>query len=62
MYANLMVDYFNFLGKSDSQAYQVLEPRIDLFCNQYSLQSKAIKEIHYLCIQLQKMTKEVITD
>ena len=26
-----------------------------------NLQTKAIKEVHYLCIQLQKMAKEIVT-
>ena len=39
------------------------EALIETFCQENALQLKAVKEVHFLCLQLEKMMKEdVIID
>ena len=42
-----MVDYFNAMPKGD---YATVESWIGDFCEENGLQTKAMKEVHYLCI------------
>jgi hypothetical protein len=50
LYCNLLVDYFNQVQSSNSKDYAQTEKAISDFCKQHSLQVKAVKEVHYLCI------------
>ena len=63
----LMVLYFNYINENKTQPeyskqeeFQVVELLITQFCEQNGLVTKAIKEIHFLCLQLEKMMKEDI--
>ena len=63
LYANLLVDYFNYIKETSepTSSFAQVENRIEEFCRVNNLQTKAIKEVHYLCIQLHKMAKEIVT-
>ena len=50
LYCNLLEDYFNHVQSSNSKDYAQTEKAISDFCKQHSLQVKAVKEVHYLCI------------
>lgn len=49
-----MVDYFNYINKEPEHSIQ----RVEDFCKQNDLNSKEMKEVHFLVLQLQKITKE----
>lgn len=57
-----MCAYFNFLNasKSDEDDFGKVESLIDEFCCDHSLLAKTMKEVHFLCLQLEKMMKEDI--
>lgn len=48
-----MVDYFNYINKEPEHSIQ----RVEDFCKQNDLNSKEMKEVHFLVLQLQKITK-----
>lgn len=52
--AKLMADYFNFVNADLASSLQ----RADDFCSAHELNSKVMKEAHFLCLQLQKIVKE----
>jgi ATP-dependent RNA helicase DHX37/DHR1 len=43
------------------QQYDEVDKHINQFCTDNNLQVKSVKEVHYLCIQLQRMANEVVT-
>jgi hypothetical protein len=59
---NLMCMYFSFLNEKseDKEEFGRVEALIEQFCNENSLQVKPMKEIHFLCLQLEKMMQDDI--
>jgi hypothetical protein len=61
-HAKMLTDYFNFVNKdaySDAyRQYQNVTERLEIFCRDNNLQPKAIKEVHYLCLQLERLMFE----
>ena len=71
MYAKLMSDYFTFVNNKDQKVkddekddsneqiyryeYLSYEKKMHKFCQDHKLQDKAMKEVHFLCLQLQKI-------
>ena len=59
----LMIAYFNFVNEGGEQDWQEVESRIEVFADKWYLRAKALKEIHMLCLQLEKiMNDDVLTD
>ena len=50
-FAKLMVDYFNY-GNKDGSDFDSQMGKMEQFCKENDLNSKSMKEAHYLCIQL----------
>ena len=58
-----MIAYFNFVNEGGEQDWQEVESRIEVFADKWYLRAKALKEIHMLCLQLEKiMGDDVLTD
>lgn len=67
MFAKLMADYFTFVNDKEGKIqaedketiikYEFLsfEKRMHAFCKQHKLQDKAMKEVHFLSLQLQRI-------
>ena len=47
-------------GEDESIDWKITESLIQEFCSCNYLQIKAIKEVHFLCLQLEKMMREDI--
>lgn len=45
-----MVAYFNDFSEVDQSQYANVEVWIHEWCEQRGIQSKAMKEVHYLCL------------
>lgn len=59
-YAKMMCDYFEYVNNQESNGqFDKISRRMEEFCMDNKLQVKAIKEVHYLCLQLEKLMNEV---
>lgn len=47
-------------NSEQTEGFQAAERLIEKFCADHHLQVKATKEVHFLCLQLEKMMKEDI--
>jgi phosphosulfolactate synthase (CoM biosynthesis protein A) len=59
----MLSDYFTYINRQvdDGDTFQVYEKTTSLmekFCAENNLQVKAIKEVHYLCLQLERLIFE----
>ena len=64
-YCKLLCMYFNHLNQNRAKfkkmdEFQIVEKLMEEFCEENNLLLKSMKEIHYLCIQLEKMLREDI--
>ena len=57
-HAKLMAAYFNFINEGGEQEWTETEARVDVFADKWYLRAKALKEVHLLCMQLEKIMKE----
>ena len=62
-FAKLLTLYFQFINAPDSNGKQLStrqkEKKMTEFCQSYSLQIKALKEIHLLCFQLDRIMSDI---
>lgn len=57
-HAKLMAAYFNFMNEGGEQEWTETEARVEVFAEKWYLRAKALKEVHLLCLQLEKIMKE----
>jgi hypothetical protein len=57
----MMSDYFNYVNKETDGRYESIEEKMSIFCQSNNLQVKAIKEVHFLCLQLERLVQEATT-
>lgn len=56
----MLCDYFTFLANKgasdeDDEVIDRVSELMEVFCSQNNLQVKAVKEVHYLCLQLERL-------
>jgi predicted ATP-dependent Lon-type protease len=60
-YAKMLCDYFSFVNKEaqrDNSYSDNVGRLMEQFCLKNNLQVKAIKEVHFLCLQLERLVFE----
>ena len=65
-FSKLLSHYFSYINANhtkDENDWKNTEGLIEQFCIEHSLQLKAMKEVHFLCLQLEKMMiEDVLVD
>lgn len=56
----MLCDYFNYVN-TEGDSYESIEEKMTIFCSENNLQVKAIKEVHFLCLQLERLVQEATT-